>query len=50
MVSFNPLQAETKIISVHDYLSQCHLNVTLHGFDYPEDDCFCVQLREKNNE
>ena len=35
------MKAET--ISMHVAISECHMALTTHGFDNPNDKCFCVQ-------
>ena len=34
-----------EIWSTHKYLSACHVALTERGFDYPDQQCFCVDVR-----
>tara|TARA_R100001460_G_scaffold103985_1_gene149462 strand:+ start:3091 stop:3273 length:183 start_codon:yes stop_codon:yes gene_type:complete len=33
---------DAKIVSMHDAMSACHMALTEHGFEKPNDKCFCV--------
>ena len=35
-----------EIWSSHEYLSACHVALTERGFDYPTQQCFCVDVTE----
>ena len=37
---------EAKIVSMHDAISDCHVALTQHGFNNPNDKCFCVETDE----
>ena len=35
-------EMDAKIVSMHDAVSACHMALTEHGFEKPNDKCFCV--------
>lgn len=45
--TFEGDKVELEIWSGHKYISQCHVESTIRGFDNPEQQCFCI---EKPNE
>ena len=37
-------EMDAKVVSMHDAISTCHIALTTHGFDNPNDKCFCVHV------
>jgi len=35
---------EAKVVSMHTAISKCHVALTEHGFEHPNDVCFCVDV------
>tara|TARA_R100001463_G_scaffold71517_1_gene125328 strand:+ start:200 stop:382 length:183 start_codon:yes stop_codon:yes gene_type:complete len=33
---------EAKVVAMHETISKCHVALTQHGFNHPNDVCFCV--------
>lgn len=46
MGTLTPVEIHLKIWSSHEYLSACHVALTERGFDYPDQQCFCVDVRD----
>ena len=44
--AFAPGERLLEIWSTHKYLSACHVALTERGFDYPNQQCFCVDVRD----
>lgn len=44
--AFTPVEIHLEIWSTHKYLSACHVALTERGFDYPNQQCFCVDVRD----
>jgi len=45
MGTLTPAEIHLEIWSTHKYLSACHVALTERGFDYPDQQCFCVDVR-----
>lgn len=30
-----------------EYMSACHVTITEYNFEYPEEMCYCIQLKEE---
>jgi len=45
MGTLTPVEIHLEIWSTHKYLSACHVALTERGFDYPDQQCFCVDVR-----
>jgi len=39
---------ELEVWSGHKWISQCHVESTVRGFEYPDQQCFCIE--RKNDE
>ena len=35
---------DAKVVSMHNAISTCHVALTTHGFDNPNDVCFCTSV------
>ena len=46
MGTLTPVEIHLEIWSTHKYLSACHVALTERGFDYPDQQCFCVDVRD----
>ena len=41
---------DAQVVSMHDAISTCHVALTTHGFDNPNDICFCTSVTDNANE
>ena len=41
--TINTHTVELEEWSEHKWLSQCHVETTVRGFDHPEQQCFCIE-------
>ena len=46
MGTLTPVEIHLEIWSSHEYLSACHVASTERGFDYPKQQCFCIDVRD----
>ena len=37
---------ELEVWSGHQWISQCHVESTVRGFDHPEQQCFCIERED----
>ena len=40
-------EVDAKVVSMHHAISSCHMALTEHGFEKPNDKCFCVEVEDK---
>lgn len=47
--TINTHTVELEVWSGHKWLSQCHVETTVRGFDHPEQQCFCVERKDDDD-
>ena len=40
-------EVDAKVVSMHNAISSCHMALTEHGFEKPNDKCFCGEVEDK---
>ena len=40
-------EMDAKVVSMHDAISACHMALTEHSFEKPNDKCCCVEAEDK---
>lgn len=46
VTTVTPVEVKTEIWSDHKHLSGCHVESTIRSFDYPNQQCFCVERQD----
>ena len=46
VTTITPVEVQTEIWSEHKYISHCHVAGTERSFDYPKQQCFCVERQD----
>ena len=41
--TINTNTVELDVWSGHEWMSQCHMASTVRSFDYPQQQCFCIE-------
>ena len=49
LISANAVEVKVTVHDTYKWLSSCHVGITEHGFDNPNDTCFCVRETDKDN-
>ena len=48
--TINTHTVELEVWSGHEWISQCHVASTIRAFDYPKQQCFCIEERNDDND
>ena len=46
--TINTNTVELDVWSGHEWMSQCHMASTVRSFDYPQQQCFCIERSDDN--
>ena len=44
--TINTHTVELEVWSGHEWISQCHVESTVRGFNHPEQQCFCIERKD----
>jgi len=48
MGTITPLEVQLEVYTEHPYMSHCHVGITTRGFEYPQQQCFCIERRDND--
>ena len=46
--TINAYTVELEVWSGHAWMSQCHYESTIRSFEYPQQQCFCIERSDDN--